>query len=204
MSVATLVRTEVERRPVESFVRSRDLLALSPSRSAIDTALHRLTKDGHLRFIRSGIYYKGKRTRFGMTAPDPMLVGVTIAELHGMSGGVGPAGYSAARALGLTTQMPSRHELAVPGRAPGDTEHVHFVSRPAHTRSTLRSLEVAVLEMLRQWPRYSEADWPTFANVVHTLEDGGEIDVAKIVTVSQIERHVSARMLAHRLIEGAP
>lgn len=201
MSVSMLVRDAVNSRPADSFVRSRDLVTLTSSRSAIDTALHRVAKEGDIQFIRNGIYYKGKRTRFGMTRPDPMRVGFEIADLHGMSGGVGPSGYSAARALGLTTQMPSRHELSVPGRAPGDTEHLHFVSRPPHTRSGLRPLEVAILEVLREWPRYSEADWTSLVRAVCKLESAGDVRLAKVVEVTEVERHLHAREQARRLAD---
>lgn len=67
---------------------------------------------------------------------------------------MGPAGWSAALALGLSTQVPRHETIAVPGRAPRNPDNVRFVSRAASAKrrdERLRPAEVALLEVLREW-----------------------------------------------------
>lgn len=118
-AIAECVRRAVADTPTGNFVRSRDLVSLAgASRSAVDTALHRLIHSESLVAVRPGLFFKGKRTRFGVTRPDPLSVGFEVARLRGFHTGVGPAGITAARHLGLTTQVPAIEEIAVPGRRP--------------------------------------------------------------------------------------
>ncbi len=66
----------------------------------------------------------------------------------------GPAGWSAALALGLSTQIPRQEVVAVPGRTPRSAGPVRYVSRAASIRrrdERLRPAEVALLEVLRDW-----------------------------------------------------
>lgn len=207
LPIATLVRERVESAPVGSFVHTFELVESLGSRAAVEAALHRLSRsDVPLVPVRRGLYFKGKSTRFGRTRPDPLRVGYEIAQARGYTSGVGPAGYSAARALGLTTQVPASHEIAVPGRAPADLTGVHFTSRSAGARSGLRALEVAVLEILREWPRYSEGTWETFRARVGELAAQDQVAPAAIQRAAHLERHLSARANADRLMVeiGAP
>jgi hypothetical protein len=102
------VRERVERLPGDTFVHSRDLVAEFGERTAVDVALHRLKESGELVPVRRGLYYKGRKTRLGTTRPDPIRTAYEVARAAGYGSGVGPAGYTAARALGLTTQVPRR------------------------------------------------------------------------------------------------
>lgn len=200
-SIAELVRERVEHTPVGAFVHTFELVDSLGSRSAVEVALHRLTRSGTpLVPVRRGLYFKGKNTRYGTTRPDPLRVGYEIAHSRGYTSGVGPAGYSAARALDLTTQVPSRHEIAVPGRTPADTSGVHFTSRSGVARSGLRPLEVAVLEILREWPRYSEESWATLRVRVGELAARGAVDPATVRRAAHLERHLAAREYADRLL----
>jgi hypothetical protein len=198
-TVAELVRERVRSIPTGEFVHSRDLVDDLGSRGAVDVALHRAHVGEHLVLVRRGLYYKGKPTRFGTTRPDPYRVALEVAKAAGHDGGVGPAGYSAARALGLTTQVPPSAEVSVPGRAPKDLRGVHFTSRSPVARRSLRELEVAVLEMLREWPRYSEESWLVFVDRVRDLARSGRVDPAAVRTVARREHHAQARELADRL-----
>ncbi|HEY5178505.1 MAG TPA: hypothetical protein VIJ07_01800 [Dermatophilaceae bacterium] len=201
LPIATLVRERVESAPVGSFVHTFDLVESLGSRVAVEAALHRLSRsDVPLVPVRRGLYFKGKSTRFGRTRPDPLRVGYEIAHTRGYTSGVGPVGYSAARALGLTTQVPARHEIAVPGRAPADLTGVHFTSRSGVGRAGLRPLEVAVLEILREWPRYAEGTWATFCARVGDLAARGEVDPVSIHRAARLERHLGARTHADRLL----
>jgi hypothetical protein len=198
-TVAERVREQVRNTPAGAFLHTRELVESCGSRAAVEVALHRLRIEEPLVTVRRGLYFKGKPTRFGPTRPDPLQVGYEIACSAGFQAGVGPAGMSAARALGLTTQVPGWHEIAVPGRAPADVPGVHFTSRSGVGRAALRPLEVAVLEILRGWPRYSERTWPELAHAVRTLAKSGEIDLAAVQRAARRERHVAAREKADQL-----
>lgn len=198
-AVAEQVRERVRRTPDGAFVHSRDLIAERRHRGAVDVALHRLLREGELVQVRRGLYCKGRKTRFGMARPDPYRVALEVARAAGFDRGVGPAGISAARALGLTTQVPAEVEVSVPGRKPQGLAQIRFTSRSPVARRDLRPLEVAVLELLREWPKYSEQGWPAFTAKVRELAEHGEVDVERVVAVARRERHVRAREHAERL-----
>lgn len=199
-TVMERVREHVEAVPVGRYVHTRDVIAEQlGGRAAVDVALHRMKEDGDLRPVRRGVYYKGRRTRFGITAPDPIDAAMEVAHSAGYDGGVGPAGYTAARMLGLTTQVPAVGEVSVPGRPPADLPQVKFVSRSPRARRRLRPIEVAVLELLSSWPRYSEESWGTFIQRVRELAGVGELDVTAVRAAADGERHVKTRELADRL-----
>ena len=199
MSVAELVRERVHSVPEGEFIHSRDLVEEIGSRAGVDVALHRLRESEHLVPVRRGIYFKARPTRFGLTRPDALRVGYEVAKAAGHTAGVGPAGYTAARALGLTTQVPAWDELSVPGRAPAALPEVRFASRSAVARTKLRPLEVAVLELLPHWPRYTEVSWAGFVKTVAGLVERGKVDTEAICSVARRERHLEARARAERL-----
>ncbi|MGH8961577.1 MAG: hypothetical protein ACRDWT_10255 [Jatrophihabitantaceae bacterium] len=53
--------------------------------------------------IRNGLYFKGAKTRYGMTRPSSEAIAIAVLGTVG----VGPTGHTAARALGLTTPIPA-------------------------------------------------------------------------------------------------
>lgn len=132
-------------RSRERFWRREDLPGAAKT---VSNTLSRLVRDGELRQVRRGLYWRGTRTALGMSPPPEDQL---AAALAGTGRGVGPAGLSAASALRLSTQVPSRREIAVPGRAPASTGGVRFTSRAARTgrvTAGLLPLEVAFLEVL--------------------------------------------------------
>lgn len=202
VSTMEQVRAHVAAVPVGGFVHTRDLVrGGSGSRGAVDVAMHRLKATEPLRVVRPGLFYKGRRTRFGVSAPDPMVAAYEVARAAGYDSGVGPAGYSAARFFSLTTQVPAHGVLAVPGRAPASTPWVRFVARSGHARRRLRCAEVAVLELLASWPRYSDEPWETFVARIREAVGQGVVDLDAVREVAYQERHVQARDLADRLRE---
>ncbi|MEA2010162.1 MAG: hypothetical protein U9N78_05610 [Actinomycetota bacterium] len=150
-------------------------------------ALSRLAKAGELRRIRRGLYWRGVVTPLGMAPPSAMKL---TKELVGTRG-VGPAEGSAALALGLSTHVPRRVTVAVPGRVPeSPIETVHFVSRSASTKrldERLRPAEVALLEVLRDWDRYVENPAPEAFDRVGRLIEDGAIRIARVVAASETE-----------------
>jgi len=128
---------------------------LPGSRNAAKTAASRAAARGELIPLRRGLYYKGKRTRYGVAKPPPEDVAL---EVMGRDG-VGPTGVSAAHALNVTTQVPAVPELATPGPVPEGLPGVKVHKRNNVARRDLNYFEVAVLELLRDYEFTAEADW---------------------------------------------
>lgn len=130
-------------------------LQLGPS--TVHHLLGDLEDRGELRRIRRGLYWRGMKTPLGMAPPSPER----LVEALTPGAGVGPAGLSAANALRLSTQVPRRAQIAVPNRAPSDAGAVMFVSRAARTgraATRLTPTEVAMLEVLADWPTLVEVE----------------------------------------------
>ena len=83
------------------------------NRAAVDQALSRLARSGHLMRICQGVYMRPIQTRFGECAPR---VGKVLAALSALWGEtIVPCGGSAANRLGLTTQNPVREVYLTSG-----------------------------------------------------------------------------------------
>ena len=150
-SVADAVRRRVERSG-QRFWRADDF---EGSRTAVSRELSRLADAGKLRHVRRGLYWRGKETLLGMSGPSPDKL---VMELVGRDG-VGPAEWSAALALGLTTQHPRNSIIAVPTRPPavdGRIELKDRRGRAGRAASKLNWHEVAMLEVLADWSRLVE------------------------------------------------
>lgn len=133
-------------------LRSRDRFwrpaDLAGAQSTVQHLLTELTRQGELRRVRRGVYWRGTRTPLGMSPPPTDDL---VSELVSGHKGAGPTGQSAANLLRLSTQIPRQAQVAVPGRAPTSTQNVRFVSRAANLGrrdAALSPVEVALLEML--------------------------------------------------------
>lgn len=177
--------------PDGTFVRVEDLPG---TRQAAASAASRAAARGDLLPVRKGLYFKGVRTRYGMTAPGPVDVAL---EVIGRTG-VGPAGYSAARAFGLTTQLPARPELAVAGPLPTGVPGVELRRRNNMARRELSHLEIALLEVLRDWERLSEEPITTLAKAVSS----DTVDLDKVERALRTERVPAARHRFEELVSA--
>lgn len=195
MSVAESVRTRVSRaKPGTLFTVDE----FEGSRGAIETALSRLKDRGEVRRIRKGLYFKGVRSRFGSGRPR---VEDVVYKVLGTNG-VGPAGWTASRILGLSTQLPARHEFAVLGPPPTNIPGVRFHSRKNLARIELNPREIAVLEMLRTWPTHSEASWDELVKRVAELRDEGAIKPERLAKAAARERSPALRERMMALASG--
>lgn len=184
-SVASAAKERVMSAPAGTFLRRRDFVG--PDR-AVETALSRLFAKGELVRVRPGLYWVGKRTRFGMTAPSTLDAALAIA-----GPGSGPSGVSAARTLGLTTQVPSVVEVAVPGKVPDPVSGVRFRSRSfARREHRLTPIEVSVIELLR-YPDSSEEGWPDISERIASLISENVVRREALDEVIRDERHRGAR-----------
>ncbi len=181
-SVAPAIRKKVTSSR-DRFWRPSDF---DGSPEAIAKTLSRLTRAGDLRRVRRGLYWRGTPTRLGMAPPPPARLAKEVVG----SPGIGPAGLSAALALGLATQVPRYDTIAVPGRVPRNPGAVRLVSRAASTKrhsEKLRPAEVALLEVLRDWSALVELPVPDAAARIARLLNAGDIRVDKLVRASETE-----------------
>lgn len=129
----------------EGFFRTHDFEAIPPA--VVARELRRLAVDGELRRIRKGLYWRGQKTMLGIAPP---ALSVLLNELVGETT-YGPAGVSAANALGLTSQVTACDQIAVNGRPPQDLPNVHFVQRSGRRGRKSERLsphEVGLIEVL--------------------------------------------------------
>lgn len=186
MSMARLVRDRVQHASTRSFISIGDMPG---SRRAAECELSRLALAGDLIRVRKGLYWKGPTTAVGMPRPRPLEVGLAVAGQ-----GAGPAGLTAAAFLGLTSQVPAAETVAVAGRAPAPLRAVRFVSRSIERRiRSLKPVEVAVIEVLRDGPNSVEAAWAEFGETVRRLATEHRIRPSLITEQVHAEHHIAAR-----------
>lgn len=192
------IAPEVRRRVLHSrdrFWRPDDF---GGSPAAVAQALSRLVHSGELRRVRRGLYWRGVSTRLGMAPPPPHRFANEVVG----GPGTGPARWSAALMLGLSTQVPRRETIAVPRRAPTSLGAVRFVSRAASTKrhdERLRPNEVALLEVLRDWDGLVEVSTDEAADRIERLADTGTIRVDRLVRASVTEPPRVRERLRHLL-----
>ena len=166
--------------------------------------LTELVRAGELRHVRKGLYWRGVRTPLGMSLPSPDEL---IRRVAGTSG-VGPSGPSAANRLGLSTQVPRRMHVAVPGRAPESIGTVKFESRPAadsRRREGLRWDEVAFLEVLRAWDSVIEIDPGSARGVLARLVTEQRVRPENLARAARSEpARVRARLAEVLEVAGTP
>jgi hypothetical protein len=96
--------------------------------------------------------------------------------------------------LGLTTQVPSTIEVAVPGWLPTPPDGVHFTLRhPSRREFRLRPAEVALLEVLRDWPLTVESSWGDLVERARTLIDDGVIRPSAVTKEVETAHRRAAR-----------
>lgn len=177
---------EVRKRVLPSFDRFWRPEHFDGSPDAVAQTLSRLARAGELRRVRRGLYWCGAPTRLGMAPPPPNRLSDEIVG----GPGTGPAGWSAALALGLSTQVPRRVTIAVPGRKPRNPGKVHFVSRAASTKrrdERIRPVEVALLEVLRDWNTLVEVPTQEAVDRIARLMDIGVLRIDRLVRASATE-----------------
>lgn len=184
-TTAGMMRDQVTTGPSEIFLRRKDFKGTD---RAVESALSRLTHAGELVRVRRGLYFRGKTTRFGMTRPSLLTTAIEVAGL-----GSGPAGISAAHMLGLTTQVPSTAEVAVPGHIPESLRGVQFRSRSYSRRELkLRPIEIAVLELLRD-PYAADVSWLDVQQRIDKLITSKQVRRNFITEGVTAEKHPNAR-----------
>jgi len=168
---------------------------------AVAKALSRLAAIGELRRVRRGLYWRGTPTRLGMSPPSS----ARLAEEIVGGPGIGPAGLSAALELGLATQVPRYDMIAVPARVPRNPGTARLVSRAASTKrrsERLRPAEIALLEVLRDWPALVELPDSDAADRIAGLVKASTIRVDKLARASATEPPVVRERLRDLLVDA--
>ncbi len=105
---------EVAALPEGAPISAKRFLHLG-RRAAVDQALSRLARRGHLLRAGRGLYLRPVETRFGMSNPS---VELTLQAIETETGEIiTPHGAAAANMLGLTTQVPVRAVYLTSGRS---------------------------------------------------------------------------------------
>jgi len=92
--------------PEGALIGAKDALHLG-SRAAVDQALKRLSERNELMRLAQGFYVLPVKTRFGVRAPETEKVVQALAATRAET--IVPHGAAAANALGLTTQVSTKH-----------------------------------------------------------------------------------------------
>ena len=179
--------------PEGSYVRVSDLPG---TRNAAKLAASRASARGDIIHVSKGLYFKGRRTRYGIATPPPEDVALEVVGRRG----VGPAGVSAARALGLTTQVPAVQELATLARVPAGVPGVRFTRRNNIERVDLTYLEIAVLEVLRDWRFLVDGGWVSLVTAVASRVESGDVRPDAIAVAARREHHVEVKTSVRDLL----
>lgn len=183
MSVAVAVRDQVTAVAPGGFVHAE---RIDGSRNGVAIELHRMARRGDLVHVHRGLYWKpdGRQPR-----PSPASVALEVGGV-----GSGPSSVSAARMLGLTTQVPSVVAMAVPRRVQHTIPGVRLHQRPSGRREVgLRPMEVAVVEVLRAGPTVVEGPDAVIAHAIDAAVARGSVRPQLIDDVVRDERDVAAR-----------
>jgi len=181
--------------PEKSFVH---VDRLPGSAVAARKAASRAAADGELVAVRRGLYYRGKKTSYGMTTPR---VEDVAREVLGTRG-VGPAGYSAARSWGVTTQIPPVWHVATL-RPVEMIEGVKQHARRNLARADLNEKEIALLELLRAPEVYIEAGWADFVTKVRDAVRTGRVRESALRSAVASEHNAAVRTNFERLENAA-
>lgn len=183
----------LERVPAGTFVH---VDRLPGTRAAANSAASRASTRGDLLAIRKGLYFKGTKTRYGMTRPSAEAIAVEILGNRG----VGPTGHSAARALGLTTQVPAKPSLTIAGPVPTSVPGVRVSKRNNMRRRELNYTEIALLELLRgDWESTVDGGWPALLRATTGAVRDGKVHMNAIAEALASEHSPAARANFTRL-----
>ncbi len=182
-SIAQQVRQRVRR----SGERMWGIEDFEGSPSAVNNELRRMVARGELVRVRRGVYWRGKRSRFGMVGASQ---GAAVQKLLGGHEAIGATGWQATKLLGLSTQVSPVEAIAATHRGVEGLENVRVASRVARSarrEERLNGIEVTFLEVLDGWERYVEADSATTLERLRELLARDDVRVERLVRASRTE-----------------
>lgn len=141
--------------------------------TAVSQALSRLTRQGAIRRLSKGVYYRARPTAFGESRPNP----AAIQKLASQRKAVYPSGLSAANLLGFTTQAARRGEVAttagsLPRKLLAPDTVIH--TRRPGAWAGLSQEDAALLDFLRRAGKDTElSPDETIRRTLHLLSQKG-------------------------------
>jgi hypothetical protein len=157
------------------------------STSAVNNELRRLVAKAELTRVRRGVYWRGRKSRFGMLAAP---AADAVRKALGDDEAVGATGWHATNLLGLSTQVSPVETFVVSHRVPEGMTKVKVSSRAARygrRDARLNATEVTILEALEGWDRYVEADSRTALRRFAKLLQRDDVRVERLVKASRTE-----------------
>ncbi len=148
-SVASQVRKIISQSPdsIWTYTDFHDLPLM-----AVSQALSRLHREGMVKRVRKGLYYHPKQTVLGESSVSPVALSSKL-----LSSDARPTGYTAARVLGLNTQVPVEPSYAISKtKAPASIAGVKLTVRRPLPTLHISTREAAILEFLRERGETSE------------------------------------------------
>jgi len=193
-SISATIRARIDSTPARTFLRTDEVAADFESRNAVDTALSRLADDPTVPLvrIRRGLYWRSSTSKFGKDRPSPADIVIAVV---GDRGGIGPAGWSASRDLGLTSQRPATEEFATVAPPPTGIKGVVFRRRSNPKRANLRYHEIAALEVVRAWPACVDGGWTDVVYAVEKLISNRQIRPSVLLDAARFEPRLAAERL---------
>lgn len=144
--------------------------------SAVAQALSRLQRQGTVERLSKGVYYRGRKTTFGKSRPNP----TALQQLASDHKPVFPSGLAAASLLGFTTQMAKHAEIAtsalsLPRKLVGQETVIH--TRRPEAWASLSDTDAALLDFLREGGKFSElSPEETIRKTLTLLSEQGRFD----------------------------
>ncbi len=182
-SIAAKVRTKV----LKSKDRFWHVHDFDGQPKAVDMAMLRLADERELERVRRGIYWRGHKTRWGMTPPPPIAA---VREVIGERESVGASGWSATNSVGISTQVPAVATVAITSRLPTGIPNVQLVSRAQRTgrrEARLTDSESTFLEALEGWGTYSDVPPDVAVKRLISYMGQASVDASKLVKASPTE-----------------
>jgi hypothetical protein len=155
---------------------------------AVLHALGRLVEEGEIERVRRGTYWRGHKTRWSGRSSAPAIA--AVREAVGDTVAIGAAGWMAANAVGISTQVVATPIVAVTSRLPTGFENIRLVSRAQRTGrrdAHLTDAEVTLLEALEGWHRYSEVAPDVAVRKFLAFIQTAGVDSRKLVRASATE-----------------
>jgi hypothetical protein len=181
------VAAGVRRRVLHSRDRYWHVDEFEGSADAVQAELRRLVQDEELEHVRRGVYWRGQKSRFGMSLPR---AAAALRSVVGEDEALGASEWYATNLLGLSTQVSPTEVLALSRRPPKGFEHVRVVNRANRTGRRdrkLTDLEVTFLEALEGWDRYVEARPKTALKTFTELVDRDDVRAERLALAAKTE-----------------
>jgi hypothetical protein len=193
---------EVRRRILGSRDRIWRVEEFDGSVDAVQSELRRLVKAGELEHLRRGVYWRGHRTRFGMTVASETQA---LRKVLGHQVAIGATGWHATNLLGLSTQVSPVEMLAITARPPAGFSHLKLVDRSRRVErreQRLNDLEITVLEALEGWDRYVEEPSERASARFRALLGRDNVRIERLVSAAKSEPAVVRERLRQVLEDG--